>query len=265
MSMAMYDGNMENHESKFIHIAPPKQIVWAVVVFLAVASLLLLVMLRNEARGYNRTQPPTTINVSGEGKEFIKPDVATVNVGVVKQNVDLLKAQRDAADAINRVTAVLKDKGVAEKDIKTISFNIYPQYDYQDGVQKFRGYEVRQTLEVKMRNLENVGGIIAGVAASGANEVGSLSFTVDDPKAIQEQARQAAIAEAKVKAQKLASDLGVSLVRLVNYSESGGGNPPPIFYAKSEGLGGGVMAPAPSIPTGENEIDINVNLSYEIK
>ncbi|HLC95241.1 MAG TPA: hypothetical protein VJH89_02020, partial [Patescibacteria group bacterium] len=88
---------MENRENKYLHISPPKQVVWVVVAFLSVATLLLLVQLKNEARGYNRTQPPTTINVSGEGKELVKPDIGMVSVGVVKTNVDVLVAQQEVA------------------------------------------------------------------------------------------------------------------------------------------------------------------------
>ncbi|MEK9175170.1 MAG: SIMPL domain-containing protein [Patescibacteria group bacterium] len=234
-------------------------------IFLIIVSIFYIVKIKNEYRGYNRTQPATTISVSGEGKEFIKPDIATISVGVIKQNVDLLKAQKEAADVIDKVLAVLKDKGVADKDQKTTSFNIYPQYDYRDGVQKFRAYEVRQTLEVKIRDLSKVGEILGGVAGAGANEVGSLNFTVDNPKAMQEKARAAAIEEAKTKAKTLSRDLGVRLVKIASYSESGGAQPPPIFYEKAMygmGVGGGSDV---SIPTGENEVRINVTITYEIK
>src|SRR3989344_2455371 len=195
------------------------------VIFLIVVSVFYIVKTKNEFRGYNRAQPATTISVSGEGKEFVKPDIATISVGVVKQNVDLLKAQKEAADVIDRVLAVLKEKGVADKDQKTTSFNIYPQYDYRDGVQKFRAYEVRQTLEVKIRDLSKVGEVLGGVAGAGANEIGSLGFTVDNPKMVQEKARTAAIKEAKEKARALSRNLGVRLVKIANYSESGGERP----------------------------------------
>lgn len=234
-------------------------------IFLIVVSVFYIVKTKNEFRGYNRVQPAMTISVSGEGKEFVKPDIATFSVGVVKQNVDLLKAQKEAADVIEKVIVVLKEKGVADKDQKTALFNIYPQYDYRDGIQKFRAYEVRQTLEVKIRDLSKVGEILGGVAGAGANEVGSLSFTVDNPKAVQEKARATAIKEAKTKAKTLSRDLGVRLVKIANYSESGGSQPP-IFYGKTEysmmGLGGGADVP---MPTGENEVRVNVTITYEIK
>lgn len=254
---------MEKNEAKYLHIRPPKQALWALVAFLTITSLFMLAKLKNEMRGYNRTTAPTTLSVSGEGKELVKPDIGIVSIGVVKNNLDLVKAQQSAAELINRVVHVLGQQGVAEKDQRTTSFNIYPQYDYRDGAQKFRGYEVRQTIEVKIRDLSKVGVILSGVTAAGANEVSSLTFTVDDPKAAEDKARAAAIAEAKTKAKKLAKDLGVRLKRIVSYNESNGGYPPPIFYAKAEfGMGG---SSAPAVPTGENEIRKNVTITYEIK
>lgn len=237
----------------------------ALVVFLVIVSIFFIVKTKNEWGGYNRTQPPATISVSGEGKEFVKPDIATIRVGVVKQSADLLKAQRDAKEVVDRVLVLLKEKNIADKDIKTTSFSIYPQYDYKDGVQKFRGYEVRQTLEVKMRDLSKVGEVLGGVAGAGANEVGSLNFTVDDPKAVQEKARATAITEAKQKAERLAKELGVRLIKITSYSESGGAQPPMPYFSKAEfGMGMGGAADV-AVPTGENEIKMNVSITYEIK
>ena len=109
-----------------------------------------------------------------------------------------------------------------------------------------------------------VGAVLSGAAARGANQVGSLTFSVDDPKKAKEEARAIAIKDAREKAGRLSADLGVSLKKIVNYGESGGGGPQPI-YAQADfgfGKGGGFPVPAPS---GENEIIITVNLTYEIK
>jgi len=256
---------METNETKHIHIHPPREMMVVVAVFLAVVSLYFLIALKNEWRGYNRAQPPITISVSGEGKEFVKPDIAVANIGVVKNSADLVKAQQSASELINRVIFVLKERGVEEKDQKTTSFSIYPQYDWKEGERIFRGYEVRQSIEVKIRDLTKAGVILSGVTAAGANEVSSLSFTVDDPKIAQEKARKAAIDDAKTKAKTLAKDLGIRMVRIVSFNESSGGYSPPVFYAaKAEfGVGGGDIAP--SVPAGENEIRSNVTITYEIK
>ena len=103
-----------------------------------------------------------------------------------------------------------------------------------------------------------------GVVTNGANEVSGLQFTVDDPKKPQEDARNQAIADAKAKAEKLASELGVKLSRITNYSESGGSQPP-ILYGKAfaDGVGGG-GGPLPDIQVGQNEVRSYVSVTYEI-
>lgn len=256
---------MENGENKYLHISPPKQVVWAVVAFLGVATLLLLAQLKNEARGYNRTQPATTINVTGEGHEFIKPDIGMVSVGVVKNNKDVLVAQQEVARVMGAIDGFLNQQNVEEKDRKTTSFSINPLYDWTDGRRIFRGYEVRQTMEIKIRNLSKVGVILTGVAQSGANEVGSLNFTVDDPKMAQAKAQEVAIAEAQKKAKMLAKQLGVRLGKIVSFSEFAGGYPPPVPYFAAETFGKGGDTISAPISVGENEIRSQVSITYEIK
>ncbi|OGF63912.1 hypothetical protein A2661_02015 [Candidatus Giovannonibacteria bacterium RIFCSPHIGHO2_01_FULL_45_24] len=255
---------MDINESKYLHIRPPKEALWAMIVFLAVLIVFFGVRTWNEITGASRPFPASTISVSGEGKVFVKPDVAVVNIGVIKQGTDLVLTQRSATDVINRVLEMLKREGVEDKDVKTTSYSISPRYDYKDGAQIFRGYEVHQNLEVKIRDLGEVGGILSRSAEFGANQVGSIQFTVDDPKAAKDEARAAAIKDAKEKAARLSKSLDIRLKKLVSYSESGGGFPPPVpIYGKAAefGLGGDF----PALPSGENEINIFVTLTYEIR
>ncbi|QQG42670.1 MAG: SIMPL domain-containing protein [Candidatus Giovannonibacteria bacterium] len=255
---------MEINESKYLHIRPPKEALWALVIFLAVLIVFFGARTWNEVNGTNRPFPSSTISVSGEGKVFVKPDVAVVNIGVVKQGADLVSTQRSATDVINKVLEMLKREGVEDKDVKTTSYSISPRYDYKDGTQIFRGYEIHQNLEVKIRDLGKVGSTLSRSAEFGANQVGSIQFTVDDPKAAKEEARAAAIKDAREKAAKLAKSLNINLKKLVSYSESGGGFPPPVpIYGKAVefGLGGDF----PALPSGENEINIFVTLTYEIR
>lgn len=236
------------------------------VVFLALTSVFMAVKINGEWRGYSRTIPPNTITISGEGKVLAKPDIAVVNVGVIKEDVDLEKVQQSAADIMGQLTKFLKENKIDEKDVKTTSYSISPRYDYREGEQKLRGYEVFQNLEVKIRDLGKVGAILSGAASRGANQVGSLTFSVDDPKKAKEEARTMAIKEAKEKAGKLSADLGVSLKKIMSYAENDGGFPPPIYARADFGLGKGGDFPAPTpTPSGENEIRITVYLTYEIK
>ena len=115
-----------------------------------------------------------------------------------------------------------------------------------------------------MRDLNKVDDLLHGVGGAGANEVGSVSFTVEDEKMAMAEARKKAIEDAKAKAAVLAHDLGVSLKKIVGFSESSGG---PIFYAGSfESMGGAPSAPAtPQVQAGEQEIRSNVTITYEFR
>ncbi len=210
--------------------------------------------------------PTNTISVSGKGEVFVKPDIAKISVSVEKEAVSVLEAQNQATEAINKITAFLKESGIEDKDIKTTNYNIYPQYDYLEKTGRvFRGYIVGQTLEVKIRKIDEAGKILAGVTQAGANQVGGISFAIDDEEAAKRDARQKAIADAKTKAEQLAKDLGVKIVRLVNFSESGEiPYPYPIYKTEALGVGGGPEI-SPEIPSGENTVTVNVSLTYEIK
>ncbi len=206
-----------------------------------------------------------TISVSGKGEIFIKPDIAKVSVSVEKNAYSVSDAQSQATNAINNVTKFLKDSGIEDKDIKTVNYSIYPRYDYLENQGRvFRGYTISQTLEIKIRKIEDTGKILAGVTSAGANQVGGVSFTIDDEERVKRQARQEAINDAKAKAKQLSKDLGVKIVGLISFSESGNDYYPP-YYAESAkvlGTGGGEV---PEVPSGENKITVNVYLTYQIK
>src|SRR3989338_6266414 len=112
---------MEINESKYLHIRPPKEALWAMIAFLAVLSGFFLVKIRSEFSGYNRAMRSPSIIVSGEGKILIKPDIAILNVGVLKEGTDLLAVQRSAAEVMNRALGTAKKKRILDKDTKTTS------------------------------------------------------------------------------------------------------------------------------------------------
>lgn len=210
--------------------------------------------------------PVNTISVSAEGEIFVRPDVAEITLSIVRETDTAIEAQNQNAETTNKVVKFLKESGVEDKDIRTTNYSLNPIYDYlRDKGRVFKGYEARQNLEVKIRKLDEAGKILAGAAEHGANQVGGLSFTVDNEEEVKSQARKIAIDKAKEKAKTLAEDLSVSLIRLVSFNESGGGWPVPMPL--KFGLGGAVAesAIAPEIPSGENKITVNVTLTYEIK
>ncbi len=223
------------------------------------------------------TASPRQISVSGEGKMSVRPDIAKFSASVVTTAPRIGDAQRENAKSGNAVIEFLKKQGVEEKDIKTVSYSINPQYQYFDVPPCYRSpcpphkppeiisYEVRNMLEVTVRDLNKVDDLLEGVVENGSNEVGSVVFTVDNPEKILAEARKKAIDDAKEKAKLLAQDLGIRLGHMVSFSESSGGIPIPYYEEKLGVGGGGAPMPAPSIQPGEQELKINVTLYYEFR
>ncbi len=228
----------------------------------------------------NLAQMPVSITIDGKGEVFARPDIATFSFSVTAKENDATTAQSTSAERMNAIVSYLKGAGIEEKDIKTTGYNLYPRYEYPDtrcnefgcppvGEPTLIGYEVSQTVTVKVRNTGDAGKLISGVGELGATNVSGLSFTIDDEDSLKEEARTAAIADAKMKAEKLADELGVKLVRMTGYWEDQG-NP---YYGY--GMGGDAMYSAkaesmdamisPEIPTGEQTITSNVHITYEIR
>ncbi len=242
----------------------------------AVAGLLAGYSAYVYADAYSKSIQPSSFRsftVSAEGKAVTVPNVAQFSFSVFTQGgTSIAPLVKDNTDKMNRAIAFVKQSGVDDKDVKTEQYTLTPRYQYSNCPKyggacppaEIVGYEVRQTVQVKVRNFEKVGEILAGVVTNGANEVSNLQFTVDDPTSVQNEARTEAIAKAKAKAEAIAKAGGFSVGRLLNISE--GYMPRPMyatFDMKSAGLGAGEAAP--SVEAGSEEVTVNVSLQYEIK
>ena len=180
---------------------------------------------------------------------------------------------------MNTILAYLEGEGVEDKDIKTQYYNLNPKYRYEErvcssnsywppGEPVIDGYEVSQTVTVKVRDLDTAGDLISGAGERGATNISSLQFTIDDETVLKAEARKKAIADAKEKASELAEDLGVHITRMVGFYENEDGQYP--MY--NAGYGGDMamnesfdMKSAPAMPRGENSITSNVTITYEVK
>ena len=200
---------------------------------------------------------------SGEGSVFVKPDLATILLGIQIQDRSVSAGQKKINEVINKVASGLKALKVAEKDIQTTNYSIYPNYNYEAGRQVLSGYNLTTTLSVKIRNFEVLDQAIDAAAQAGANQIGSLNFSVEDEEKVKDEARQKAVEQAKQKAQKLAQISGLRLGRVVNVREMGGEALPRPMYALSKEAG----APSPDVSTqiepGQAEIKVSVSLDYE--
>lgn len=228
----------------------------------ALLFLCLFLIVNTDAK-LNEVTTSNTVTFTGQGKVLASPDVAVINLSIVTESASSKNAQDLNTTKSNAVVSFLKDQGVADKDIKTTSYNIYPQYRYPQYEQpQISGYQVNQTIEAKIRDLGAVSKTIDGVVGAGANQVNSLNFTIENPEALQAQAREIAIKKAKEKASVLRGQIGINLGRIINFSEITGGYTPYPTYDRAMGMGGGG---GPSLPAGENEIIVDVSLTYQIR
>ncbi|MDO8598834.1 MAG: SIMPL domain-containing protein [bacterium] len=206
------------------------------------------------------------ITVVGSGKVRGIPDIALVTAGFTVQGDDVQTTQRDANQQMTKLVSALKDAGVDKEDIRTTQFSITPRRTYKPGEpSQISGYEARQSVEVRIRNLDAINKVLGVAGAAGATNIGQLRFTIDNPESLRAEARQSAIGEARQKAMVIAEQLGVRLGRTVGFQESGSGMPP--VYARSialEGIGGG-GGEEPMIETGSTEITSSVNITYELE
>lgn len=237
---------------------------WAVLV-LVITGAVYLVMLTKQTYGTATTTH--TVTFSGEGTVSASPDVAVIDLSIVTEAGTSKIAQDENSRKSQSVADFLKREGIEEKDIKTTGYNVYPQYTYpQTGRPIITGYQVNQSMQVKVRNLDRTNVVLDGVVAAGANQVSNLQLTIDEPERLKEEARAKAIADAKEKARTLERQLGLDLGRIVNFSESEGGWPGP-FFSKAEGrdiaVGGG--GPLPEIPAGENEVVVSISITWQIR
>ncbi len=217
------------------------------------------------------------ISVSGTGEVVVVPDTGRFSFSVVEEGKSVGVAQDASAKKINAIIEALKKLGILEKDIKTTSYNSYPRYEYvasslcTNGYcpptkQVLTGYEVSQTVSVKIRKTADAGGVLTKVGDLQATNISSLDFVVDDMTAVQIQARDKAIADAKAKAQALSESLGVKFGRIVNFDE-GGSRGGPVYYAESASLSLPTAKGAPTVPqvpVGEGKVTANVTITYEV-
>ncbi|MBI4094576.1 MAG: SIMPL domain-containing protein [Candidatus Liptonbacteria bacterium] len=212
--------------------------------------------------------------MQGEGKVVAVPDVARFTFSTITQGgLDIAALQAENTSKVNKAIAFVKSNGVDAKDIRTESFNLEPRYQYFSCPRtggpcpppEIVGYTARQTVSIKVRDFAKIGALLSGVVENGANSVSQLSFTIDDPFAVENEARAEAIAKAQEKAKAVARAAGFRIGRLISVDEGY----TPIFrtFDKAEALGFGGAAPAaaPSIEPGSQEVMVTVTLRYEIQ
>lgn len=218
-----------------------------------------------------------SISVTGEGEVTAKPDVATVSFTVRESAKTVPEAQKLAEAKIASGLKELKALGVEEKDTKTLSYSVNPKYEYQQAgycngyvcppsKTVVTGYEVTQSVTVKVRKIDQAGEVIGVLGKVNITEITGPDFTVDDMDKAEADAKNLAIKEAQEKAQATAKSLGVSLGSITQFSEDNGGYYPVMYRSSvASGMASDAKTEAVSLPQGENIIKSRVTITYTLK
>lgn len=212
-----------------------------------------------------------SLNASSEGYVMVVPDIAIVTIGV-STRAEAARAALDQNSAETaRVIAAIRTAGIAEKDIGTSGFAVFPVYeerppriDDKGGIEqmpKIVGYHVTNEVRVTVREIGKSGALLDQVVTAGANQISGIQFDVADPQAAADEALRKAIADARRKADLMAAAAGVRIVRVLDIS-GGGGFP---MFARAERMAFDA-AGAPSVPVmpGETRVQANANIIFEI-
>jgi uncharacterized protein YggE len=208
----------------------------------------------------DQTTTSGTIVVSGTGRIAVEPDVADLRLGVSVARPTVDAARADAAAAMTAILAAIKGAGVAPRDIRTTLVSVQPRYDYRDGkAPVLTGYELANTVEVTIRDLATLGGVIDGSLGAGATSMDGLSFRVEDPTEAERAARLAAVAQARSRADTLAEAAGVTIAGVVDVVE-GSGTPPASPLAKAARM---MLADtATPVEGGTTDISVSVTVTF---
>ena len=236
---------------------------------LAFAALAFGMSSLTESRYPNGLTP--NINVEGTHKITVKPDIATFTFTIHAEETTQQAAQTKVAEREKAILDYLKEQSIDDKDIKTGNYDLSPQYEYQvdtnchtsycPGKQIQTGYQVSQSVTVKVRVLDKAGELVAGVGARGAENVSQLTFGVDDLAKMKEEAIAAAVENAHEKAEARADALGVRLGHVMGFYEV---NNTPYPYSEGMAMSAKAADATPQLPAGENEYTVTVSVQYFI-
>ncbi|EKE15551.1 MAG: hypothetical protein ACD_11C00145G0024 [uncultured bacterium] len=210
------------------------------------------------------------VTVTGQGKVAYQPDIANVTLGVQVEKADSAEnALKQLNEKMNNIVAAIEGASVPKKNIQTQAYSLYPQYDFKNGASVVSGYGANQQLSIKIEgiqeNTELVSGVITAASSAGINQVTGISFDVSSVSDLKQQARIMAVADAKAKALELSNVTGTRLGKIVGWYENAVGSPDP---QPLMGLGGSAMDAkevSPRIPSGTQEIVVEMSLNYQVK
>lgn len=243
----------------------------ALVILIAYASVFLWFKINQtiaETRQIGKPVPyEHTIYVEGQGKATGVPDIASITVGVETRANDVATAQAENSQTMNRLIELVKAEGIATDDIRTNNYSVWQDsiYNPDTGAYEEGGdWVISNTLDIKVRDTANIPKVLKLAGDNGATNVSGPNFTIDDTSNLKDEARKEAIADAEERAIAIAEQLGVTLERVVGYSEYTPYVDPgmqPYYSASAESL---KSAEAPSILPGTSDVELTVSVTYKL-
>lgn len=212
-------------------------------------------------------QPQSTqgISVVGQGIVTTQPDVARITIGADVTDASLANAQAEAARRMDAVINQLKASGIADSDIRTVSYTINPVYDQpaQGQQANLRGYQVQNQVEVRVTNVAGLGPLLDTAVSAGATRVMGIRFEASNMEDLKNQARDQAMQNARAKADQMARDAGVSVGRPISISESDASGVTPVrAQAPAAAL---AAAPQTPIQPGDLQVSTTVQVVWAIQ
>ncbi len=206
------------------------------------------------------------ISVSGQGEATAAPDVAYVSLGIETSSGDLQNAVDEANGIMEDIQSAMADLDIEEKDIQTQNFNVWIEEPYNDRGEPTgqRMYHVDNMLRITVHEIGKAGDVIGAGLDAGANEVQSLSFGIEDTSELEAEARAAAVADAKDRAEQLADGLGVTLGEPLSVSDSYSSGSPMYRQAYAFDMMEAASV-APPISEGEMTVSVSVSVTYTIE
>ncbi|MSQ36195.1 MAG: DUF541 domain-containing protein [Dehalococcoidia bacterium] len=216
------------------------------------------------------TSPEQTgVAVSGEGVVTVVPDVGTFTAGIEVTRPTVAAAREEAARAAAALTAAVRALGVEQRDVRTVSFTVNPQYDLRapNGRPMITGYTVSNVVTVKVRKVDDLSKVLDAAVAAGGNatRVQQIAFEVGDPQRFEVEARDLAMADAKRRAEQLAKAAGASLGRVRAVSEAVAGGPELLRRLAAPATGASLDSDTPTpVSLGETELRLTVSVVYDL-
>lgn len=207
-------------------------------------------------------------DVRGEAEITAVPDEAVVTAGFTTSGKEVESTQEQANTVLANLTAAMKSLGIADEDLRTTDYSIFPEYDFSGRTQSITGYRVNGSLEITVKDLTLINQVIDTATAAGANQVGGVNFRLSQQQqaTLREQARAEAIEEAKANARELTRLAGVDLGRIVNISEFSDSGQPPYFPMREMAFDQAASSRVEtSLEPGSTTYRLSVVLSYELK